>query len=202
MSKLLNRSLKAAHLPYDPKESMNSWLHQFNLHFQRLSLTIEQKLLHINQYMPSDVANWTSLGTALLQTFGSMSSSRFAFLFESVIFDFPDGHKLDADTLKIIYLQDISPKIRQMVMLNTAKHTWRDIFIAATAIKEAVSLDTQPLLEDEFAKLALSATPIIQSDLIPDESVEIVDINALSNQRQHASSSSGSRYSSRSSEAS
>lgn len=131
-----------------------------------------------------------------------MSSSRFAFLFESVIFDFPDGHKLDADTLKIIYLQDISPKIRQMVMLNTAKHTWRDIFIAAIAIKEAVSLDTQPLLEDEFAKLALSATSIIQSDLIPDESVEIVDINALSNQRQHASSSSGSRYSSRSSGAS
>lgn len=70
MSKLLNRSLKAARLPYDPKKSMNSWLHQFNLHFQRLSLTIEQKLLHINQYMPSDVANWTSLGTALLQTFG------------------------------------------------------------------------------------------------------------------------------------
>ncbi|KAG1114109.1 hypothetical protein G6F61_010372 [Rhizopus arrhizus] len=236
MNQLLSQLLTESRLsntvicaPYDPKDSINNWLHQFELHCQRLSLTDEQKLFHIGHYLPADVANWvsrspqastwSSLTAALLQTFGippakhkqivrrrleslrqgSLSSRRFAISFESILFDFPEGHTLDDATLRIIYLQDMSPKVRQLILPNIAnKLTWRSISNAAIAIEESVSLDTRLLLEDEFAKLSLGSTPPVQPvqpvlpPLPPDEDVEMMDIHAFHHQR--STPSSGARF--------
>lgn len=117
-------------------------MQQFELQCKRLSLSDDQKLLHISQYLPSDIANWvartpkaatwTSLKSALLETFGipaerykqvvrkrleslrqgKLSSRRFALAFETVLLDFPADHQLDATTLKTIYLRAMPTKLR------------------------------------------------------------------------------------------
>ncbi|KAG0733613.1 hypothetical protein G6F57_018288 [Rhizopus arrhizus] len=127
---------------------------------------------------------------------GSLSSRRFVISFGSILFDLPEGHTLDDASLSIIYLQDMSPKVRQLILPNIAdKLTWRSISNAAIAIEESVSLDTHLLLEDEFAKLSLGSTPPMQPvlpSLPPDEDAGMMDIHTFHHQR--STPSSGARF--------
>lgn len=190
--------------PYDPKESINNWLHQYELSCDRLTLADEQKLLYISQYLPPELANWIArspsattwkgLKKALLDTYGipaekykkiirnrleslrqgSLSSRRFAIVFETVLLDFPEGHVPDDATLRIIYLRVMSPKLRQTILPNVPTYvTWKQISTAAVAIEESLSLD-ESLLEDAFSKMAIAGTPnftptTLETDVSPME---------------------------------
>ncbi|CEG82904.1 hypothetical protein RMATCC62417_16895 [Rhizopus microsporus] len=90
-----------------------------------------------------------------------MPSRRFAVLFESVILDFLEGHRLDATHLRLTYLKVMSPGLRNVVLPNiVALNTWRVISNAAISIEESIFL-RDSLLEDAFAILSLEPTPAI-----------------------------------------
>lgn len=175
--------------PYNPTESINNWLGQYELSCNRLVLPDDLKLLYISQYLPEELANWvarsptantwSSLKAALLETYGvppekfkmvvrkrleslqqgTMSARRFAVLFETVLLDFPEGHVPDDETLRIIYLRVMSPKLRRIILPNVPTYvTWKQMSTAAIAIEESLSLD-ESLLEDAFSKLSLDMTP-------------------------------------------
>ncbi|KAI9326851.1 hypothetical protein BD770DRAFT_456602 [Pilaira anomala] len=157
MGQLLNQLLTESRITntaicsvYDPKESINNWLAQFDLNAQRLGLDDQQKLIHIGRYLPMEISNWIArsatvttwsiLKTTLIKTYGipaakykqiirrrleslnqgNLSSRRFAVLFESVIFEFPVDDSLDANTLRSIYLRVMAPKVRAMILPNIA----------------------------------------------------------------------------------
>jgi hypothetical protein len=50
---------------YDPKESINNWLAQFDLNAQHLGLDDQQNLIHIGRYLPMEISNWIARSTAV-----------------------------------------------------------------------------------------------------------------------------------------
>ncbi|KAI9326527.1 hypothetical protein BD770DRAFT_416949 [Pilaira anomala] len=194
MGQLLNQLLTESRITntdicsvYDPKESINNWLAQFDLNAQRLGLDDQQKLIHIGHYLPMEISNWIArspavttwpvLKNTLIQTYGipaakykqiilkrleslsqgTMSSRRFAVLFESVIFEFPVDDSLDTNTLRSIYLRVMSPKVRAMILPNIAgKLNWKAVSQAAVEIEECLSMN-EDFLEIAFQQLTLSS---------------------------------------------
>ncbi|KAG1138813.1 hypothetical protein G6F38_010280 [Rhizopus arrhizus] len=172
---------------YDPKDSINNWFQQYDRHCTRLGRNSEQKLRHIGPYLPPAIASWVSrsprtqtwsqLKDALIKAYGfpplkhkqivrsrleslrqgKMPSRQFAVLFEDILLDFPDGHSLDADTLRAIYLRVMNPGMRKLILPNVPHlATWTAINESAVSIEESVALD-EAILERDFANLSLGA---------------------------------------------
>ena len=151
LSQLLTESrvpLNSLTTHFDPKDSINNWLTQYEFNCNRFSLSDGQKMLHIIHYLPSQIANWVSrsprtstwplMKEALLDTYGipakkykqvvrsrlealrqrSTPSRQFSVLFEDVTLDYPAGHYPDEDTLRAIYLKVMSPNLRALILPN------------------------------------------------------------------------------------
>ncbi|KAI9325580.1 hypothetical protein BD770DRAFT_450137, partial [Pilaira anomala] len=194
MGQLLNQLLTESRITntaicsvYDPKESINNWLAQFDLNAQRLGLDDQQKLIHIGRYLPMEISNWIArsatvttwsiLKTTLIKTYGipaakykqiirrrleslnqgNLSSRRFAVLFESVIFEFPVDDSLDANTLRSIYLRVMAPKVLAMILPNIATKLNWKAVSQAAVEIEECLSMNEDFLEVAFEKLTLNS---------------------------------------------
>lgn len=177
---------------YDPAESINNWLAQFDLNAQRLGLGEDQKLIRIGRYLPMEIANliarsssittWTALKTTLIQTYGipaakfkqvirrrleasrqgNLPSRRLAVLFESVIFEFPVEDSLDTNTLRSIYLRVMLPKVRTMILCNIASKRTWKAISNAATEIEECLSMDEDFLEVAFENLTLNSPAAVQ----------------------------------------
>ncbi|KAI7875437.1 uncharacterized protein EV154DRAFT_569519 [Mucor mucedo] len=153
---------------FDPPESINNWVDQFDLNSQCLGLA---------------ASSWSSLKSTLIQTYGippakynnfvrgrleahhqgRLSSRRFVVLFVSIIFEFPAVHCLNANTLRIIYPRVMAPQVRNLLLTNIANKTNSEmVYKAPIELEESLSMN-DTFLKTAIEQLTLNPTPVLGS---------------------------------------